>query len=107
MSRIGRIVVPGVAHHTTQRGNNRQAVFFVDDDRRVYLKLLWKYGVQFGFQVAGYCLMTNHIHVVGVPARDRVPPNRNGQLRVRRPGEPGAASTTATAEVTRKGAYHG
>jgi len=32
--------VAGCAHHITQRGNNRQDVFFVDDDRHVYLELL-------------------------------------------------------------------
>jgi REP element-mobilizing transposase RayT len=31
--RIARIVVPGVLHHVTQRGNNRQDVFLTDDDR--------------------------------------------------------------------------
>lgn len=70
MARIGRIVVPGAVHHITQRGNNRQDVFFVDDDRRMYLHLLHKYGMQFGLQVVGYCLMTNHVHVLGIPARD-------------------------------------
>jgi REP element-mobilizing transposase RayT len=40
MLRVARIVVPGVPHHVTQRGNNRQEVFFVDDDRRFYLELL-------------------------------------------------------------------
>ena len=40
MPRVARIVLPGVAHHVTQRGNNRQDVFFVDDDRIVYLKIL-------------------------------------------------------------------
>jgi len=30
----------GSPHHITQRGNNRQDVFFVDDDRRVYLDIL-------------------------------------------------------------------
>jgi putative transposase len=29
-----------VPHHVTQRGNNRQPVFFSDDDRRFYLALL-------------------------------------------------------------------
>jgi len=33
-------VVAGCAHHITQRGTSRQDVFFVDDDRRVYLELL-------------------------------------------------------------------
>jgi len=40
MARQPRIGVPGAAHHVTQRGNNRQDVFFVDDDRRVYLSCL-------------------------------------------------------------------
>ena len=69
MLRVARIVVAGAAHHVTQRGNNKQDVFFVDDDRRVYLELLWEQGQRFGFRIEGYCLMTNHIHVVGVPAR--------------------------------------
>ena len=34
MPRAARAVIPGCAHHVTQRGNNRQDVFFVDDDRR-------------------------------------------------------------------------
>ncbi len=37
MLREARIVVPGVAHHVTQRSNNRQDVFFVYEDGRVYL----------------------------------------------------------------------
>jgi hypothetical protein len=40
MPRVPRLVVPGLPHHVTQRGNNHQDVFFVDDDRRAYLKLL-------------------------------------------------------------------
>jgi putative transposase len=40
MPRIARIVVPGVAHPITQRGNNRQKVFFSDADRALYLALL-------------------------------------------------------------------
>jgi len=30
---MARIVAPGEPHHISQRGNNRQDVFFVDDDR--------------------------------------------------------------------------
>ena len=67
MARIARIVVPGMPHHITQRGNNRQDVFFVDDDRRVYLRLLAQSAARYGLQVLGYCLMTNHVHLVAVP----------------------------------------
>ncbi len=67
MPRTARIVGPGLAHHVTQRGNNRQDVFFVDDDRRVYLDLLRDHAQRFGLSVLGYCLMTNHVHVIAIP----------------------------------------
>jgi putative transposase len=57
-----------VPHHITQRGNNRQDVFFVDDDRRVYLSILKEQSVRYGFELLGWCLMTNHIHLVGRPS---------------------------------------
>jgi putative transposase len=67
MPRIARIVIPEVAYHVTQRGNNRQDVFFADDDRRVYLDFLAGYAREFGLKMLGYCLMTNHLHLVAVP----------------------------------------
>ncbi|HSW45266.1 MAG TPA: transposase [Phycisphaerae bacterium] len=67
MPRVARIVVPGMPHHITQRGNNRQDVFFVDDDRRMYLQLLKAQAEIHGLAVLGYCLMTNHVHLIGVP----------------------------------------
>ena len=33
MPRFARIVLPGVAHHITQRGNRRQPVFFEEADK--------------------------------------------------------------------------
>lgn len=38
MSRASRIVIAGGAHHVTQRGNHRQAVFAADEDREVLLE---------------------------------------------------------------------
>lgn len=57
----------GQPHHVTQRGNNRQDVFFVDDDRRVYLELLQAHCERYGFALLGYCLMGNHIQNPGTP----------------------------------------
>ncbi len=70
MPRIARAVAVGVPHHVTQRGNNRQDVFFVDDDRRAYLEFLKTHAECFGLVVYGYCLMTNHMHLVVVPERE-------------------------------------
>ena len=68
MPRAARVVIPGCPHHLTQRGNNRQPVFYVDDDRRVYLKLLREQSERFELAVVGHCLMTNHIHMVATPS---------------------------------------
>ena len=40
MPRAARIVVPGVAHHVTQRGNRRLKTFFKAEDYVRYLELL-------------------------------------------------------------------
>lgn len=67
MARHARIVLPGVAHHVTQRGNNRQDIFFVDDDRRVYLSYLADSAGRCGLAISAFCLMTNHVHLVATP----------------------------------------
>ncbi len=70
MPRRPRHAIPGFPHHITQRGNNRQDVFFTDEDREFYLALLRQHALQYGFEVLGYCLMTNHVHIIGVLAED-------------------------------------
>ena len=67
MPRLARTVAVGCAHHITQRGNNRQEVFFVDDDRDVYLELLREQAGKYGLDIVGYCLMGNHVHIVAIP----------------------------------------
>ncbi len=67
MARVARVVAPGLPHHVTQRGNNRQDVFFTDDDRRFYLETLKTQSQRYGLEVWGYCLMTNHVHLVVTP----------------------------------------
>jgi putative transposase len=70
MPRLARQVFAGVAHHITQRGNRRENVFFSDEDRRAYLEWLTEYCARHEVEVLAYCLMSNHIHVVAVPAAD-------------------------------------
>ena len=70
MPRASRVVILGLAHHVTQRGNNRQDIFFVDDDRRVFLDMLRQAACRFGLTIDGYCLMTNHVHLVAVPKNE-------------------------------------
>jgi putative transposase len=70
MARTARVVAAGVPHHVTQRGNNRQDVFLTDEDRRAYLDGLRKRAEEENLRILGYCLMANHVHLVGVPERD-------------------------------------
>lgn len=67
MPRAARIVVPGLAHHVTQRGNNRQEVFRTESDCRRYLGLLGEAMQRHGVSLVAWCLMPNHVHLVVVP----------------------------------------
>lgn len=67
MARIGRVVVPGLPHHVTQRGNRRMKTFFLDADYRHYIMLMSMWCRRFDVEVWAYCLMPNHVHLVLVP----------------------------------------
>ena len=69
MGRIARVVAIGVPHHVTQIGNNKQQIFFDDADREMYLRLLQEQFQHWGIRLLGYCLMSNHTHLVAVPER--------------------------------------
>jgi len=64
MARFARVVVAGAAHHVTQRGNGRQFLLASESERMVYLDLLGQAARLHGVAVVGYCLMSNHVHLV-------------------------------------------
>lgn len=68
MPRAARLVLPGLPHHVTQRGNRRQPTFFGDDDYLLYLALLRHGCRKAGTTVWAWCLMPNHVHLILVPA---------------------------------------
>ena len=68
MARLARIVVPGVPHHITQRGNRRLDTFFGDGDYRAYMALLAEFCADADVAVWAYCLMPNHVHLILVPS---------------------------------------
>ncbi len=67
MPRRARLVVPDIPLHIIQRGNNRQACFYSEDDYSVYLEWLKEYADQSGCSVHAYVLMTNHVHLLLTP----------------------------------------
>ena len=69
MARLARIAVVNIPHHVTQRGNARQFLLASDSERLVYLELLRRYVELRELEVLGYCLMSNHVHLIVVPRR--------------------------------------
>jgi putative transposase len=67
MARFPRVVVVDVPHHVTQRGNARQVILGCDADRLTYLALLREHARLCGLSLLGYCLMSNHVHLIAVP----------------------------------------
>lgn len=70
MPRQPRLTLAGEAHHVIQRGNNKQAIFFCDADRRLFLTEFGEALTKYDCRLHAYALMTNHIHLLITPGRD-------------------------------------
>ena len=64
MPRRPRLMLPDTPLHVIQRGNNRQACFFADEDYHFYLDWLGEYAGKSGCRIHAYVLMTNHVHLL-------------------------------------------
>jgi putative transposase len=67
MARLPRITLPAHPHHIIQRGNNRQATFFADDDYHFFLESLRQAKIKCRCRIYAYVLMTNHFHLLVEP----------------------------------------
>ena len=67
MPRRPRIILPNTPLHLIQRGNNRQACFYTDDDYLIYLEWLEEFSKKSGCAIHAYVLMTNHVHLLITP----------------------------------------
>jgi putative transposase len=67
MPRPSRLILPGVAVHVIQRGNNRIACFRQESDYLMYLAHLRQLSEKYDCAVHAYCLMTNHVHLLLTP----------------------------------------
>jgi len=70
MPRRSRLSLAGIPWHIIQRGNNRSACFFAEEDYRLYLQFLQELARRFGCAVHAYVLMTNHVHLLLTPLRE-------------------------------------
>ena len=70
MARRKRYILKNQPLHVIQRGNNRQAIFFAPDDYAQYLVWLNEAAGKYGLAIHAYVLMTNHVHLLAVPAAE-------------------------------------
>jgi len=67
MPRKTRMYLPNVTCHIIQRGNNRDATFFTDQDYQFYLECLYAAAKKYQASIHAYVLMTNHVHILMTP----------------------------------------
>jgi len=51
-------------YHIMLRGINHQILFEDDEDREKFLETINQYKQKSGYEIFGYCLMNNHVHLI-------------------------------------------
>ncbi len=67
MPRQIRIIIPGCAHHITQRGNYGVRVFENEADHLKYCSIVNQYAAKYQVEIISFCLMSNHVHFIVIP----------------------------------------
>jgi putative transposase len=67
MARLPRFVLAGHPQHVIIRGNNREPIFYSDEDYRFYLDKLQDACIKHQCEIHAYVLMTNHVHLLITP----------------------------------------
>lgn len=64
MPRVARKKSISGIHHIMVRGINQQNIFHDDEDRKKFIEILKKTKQISQFELYGYCLMDNHVHLL-------------------------------------------
>ncbi|MGA2623951.1 MAG: transposase [Bacteroidota bacterium] len=56
--------IPGEYYHIYNRGNNKQKIFMEPENYRFFLRRLHYYFDRANIEIAAYCLMPNHFHLL-------------------------------------------
>ena len=67
MPRQPRLVIVGYPHHIILRGNNKNSIFYNDEDMSFFIKCLKESKEKIKSKIYAYCLMTNHVHLLIEP----------------------------------------
>lgn len=70
MARLPRYCPGGLPQHIIQRGNNRTACFFRNEDMATYILFLEEAAREHGVAIHAWVLMTNHVHLLATPETD-------------------------------------
>lgn len=70
MARLPRFVIPDHPQHVIVRGNNREPIFYADEDYQFYLEKLKQACNKHQCDVHAYVLMTNHVHLLITPHKE-------------------------------------
>jgi len=65
MSNTKRALMENACYHLLTRGNQKQRVFNSAKDHLAYLSLLRRFKRKYKFHIYAYCLMPNHVHLLG------------------------------------------
>jgi putative transposase len=66
-----RLIVPGYAHHVTQRGVRKSPTFYDESDHLVYTRVLHQACTTKQVEIMAYCLMPNHVHLIAIPTTEK------------------------------------
>src|SRR3984957_20145894 len=70
MPRRARCVLSKVPYHITQRGVDKCLTFSTEEDRQTYLRLLRDNSGEAEVRLLGWCMMSNHVHLIAMPGRE-------------------------------------
>jgi putative transposase len=63
MARKPRIHFPGAFYHVMLRGNDKNQIFFSEEDREYFYFLMIDGIKKYNYRIHGFCLMSNHVHL--------------------------------------------
>ncbi len=64
MARPLRLEFPNALYHITSRGDRREDIYEDDEDRITFLSILGNVVADYNWLCHGYCLMSNHYHLI-------------------------------------------
>ena len=75
MPRKKRISRLNSCHHVMLRGIGGQNIFLSDHDRVRFCLLLQAASEKHSFRIHGFCLMSNHVHLILEPTKNKLQGN--------------------------------